>query len=428
MGIRNLTAACLASAVFAVSRLAFAAMVSVDVSEWAVIKSGVTTDGWTVEGLDSYADGSTRFNEKRDFALSPDFATVITQVTMRVKSSTLEATRFLTITPTDSASATVHRADPTAKDRLTEETFHWTPSEDVHGFRLRIEGSGSTGWGIAALTIHTGDIATPGGLRDDPLYRDAFQASWDEVKDAKRYQVRYAQVVTTPPRYETLAEWDFSALTNTYGSTRGLDQLQKVFPGLLGDLSGTNVCMQAYESGHLQIGKSEDLGLLALPHPPEGDDLTGVLRAWKYPDDAKTTMPIFAVRGGETNDLATIEITKERAEYRFRLPDGFAADCILLSSTTNGLALKNKNGRVRVENFAIVSGYTPLSVVTNEFATVWSLKAGRVIRDLAPGDWVWSVRALDAKGVDSPWSAFRAVTLDASSPLRPPPGLGIFLR
>ena len=420
--------ACLAGVAFAVPQLVLAATVSVDVSEWAAVGSGVTADGWSVEGLDSYADGSVRFNAKADFALSPNFATVITQVTMRVKSSSPEATRFLEITPSDSAHATVHRAAPTEKDHLTEENFCWDPSEGVHGFRLQIEGAGTAGWGISALAIHTVDVATPTGLRDNPLYRDAFQASWDGVKDAKLYQVRCAQVVTTPPRYETLAEWCFSALTNTSGSTCGLEKLQGEFPGLLGDLSGTNVCMQAYESGHLQIGKGESLGMLALPCQLAGDDLTGILCAWKYPDDAKTTMPLFAVSDGQTNDLATIELTKDRAEYRFRLPDGFAADCILLSSATNGLALKNKNGRVRVASFAIVSGYTPISVVTNDFVAVGTPKAERIIKNLVPGDWVWSVRAFDAKGNDSPWSAFRTVTLDATSPSRPPSGLGVFLR
>ena len=169
------------------------------------------------------------------------------------------------------------------------------------------------------------------------------------------------------------------------------------------------------------------MGCLVLPMPPIAEEvgaMRGVLCAWKYPKTGKPTMPLYYVADGETNDLATVELTNERAEYRFPIPAGFAAESILLSSATNGIALSDQNGRVRVESFAIVSG----PAVAGNFKTVGSSGTKKLVRGLSPGGWAWSVRAFDAKGIDSPWSSFRFVTLDASKPSRVPPGFLLFIR
>ena len=408
-------------AIFASPRLACAEAVDVDVSEWVAASTGETPGGWTVCGIDSYADdGSARFSSNDDFAQSPVFAATITQVTMRVKSSSLTVTRILTISPVDSeGAASGYEVTPTEGAHFADETFVWSPSEGVHAFRLQNDGVGSAaGWGVAALTVYTDRIGAPTGLRDDAPYRDAFLASWDGVPDTGKYQLRCA-------RYETVAAWDFSVLTNTSGSTVDLPKLK--IPESLGVLSGTNVCLQGHEGGYIQIGKGERLGCLVLPMPPVAGDagaMTGVLRAWKYPKNGKSTMPLYYVADGKTSDLATVELTNERAEYRFSIPAGFAAESILLSSATNGIALSDQNGRVRVEGFAIVSG----PAVTGDFKTVGSSGTEKLVHGLSPGSWVWSVRAFDAKGVDSPWSAFRSVTLDASRPPLVPPGTLLFLR
>ena len=404
-------------------------VMSFDVLEWAAVSTGVTSEGWEVCGLDRYADnGQVRFNTQDDHAVSPEFKDVVTQVVMRVKSSNASMTRYLTLTPIDPSSS-ARPQTAAASTSLTNQTFVWALSEGVRRFRLQNDtGQGNAGWGVSGLTVYTARIDPPGGLRDDPLYCDAFLAGWDAVPKAVRYEVEYVSVTRTPPQYETVASWDFSTLTNTYGSTRDLCQLQEKFPDLLGNLSGSNVCMQAYESGYIQIGKGDYLGLLALPCQASGDGLTGILCAWKYPDDAKTTLPICFVWNGVTNDLATLEITKEKTEYRFPLPDDLATDCILLSSTTNGLSHKNKNGRVRVERFAVVSGYVPGSATTNEFTSAGTRATEKLVKGLVSGEWMWAVRSFDAGGRDSPWSPFRTVILDPTHPPRPRPGLMLQVR
>lgn len=404
-------------------------VITVDVAAWAEVGTG-ETNGWTVGGIGSYADGGAKFSRESDFALSPRFEDSVTQIVMSVKSSGLDVVKKLMITPADPEGIAGYEASPT-DSKYVSQVFSWSSSDGVRQFCLK-ESSGASGnWGVASLTVYTDRLGPPTGLREEALYRDAFVAGWTAAPKAVRHEVRFASVTRIPPRFETVAAWDFSSLTNTYGSTRTLDQLKTANSGRLDDLSGENVCMQKYESGHIQIGAGEKLGCLVLPLPEISQTaglLTGVLFAWKYPATGKPTMPLYLVAGGVTNDLATVELTNERAEYRFPIPEGIGAESVILSSATNGIALTDQNGRVRVESFAIVSGYVPGSVTTNGFSSIAAKTTGRMLKDLAPGEWVWSVRSFDAAGRDSPWSPFRAVVLDADRPRRPRLGFGLLIR
>ena len=414
--------------------LVFGEVIEVDVGEWADVSNGVTSAGWTVSGIERYADGGAKFTRASDSAVSPPYADIVTQIVMSVKSSSPTVVKKLMITPMKPEDATAHEAIPTASsEKYTVETFSWSVLEGVRQFRLQ-EGSGSSGtWGVNSLAVYTDRIEPPTGLREDALYRDAFAAAWNPAPKAVRYQIQYASVTRVPPSYQTIVVWDFSSLTNTYGGNpRTFDQLKKDNPGRMDDLSGTNVCMEAYESGHIQIGQREKLGALVFPMPsvPEGSGpLTGILRAWKHSEDSKCpTMPIYWTAGGATNDLAALELTVEKTEYRFPLPENVAIESVILSSTTNLMTQKESHGRVRVESFAIVSGYVPGSVTTNGFRFVRTRATEKVVKDLEPGEWIWSVQSFDGEGRDSPWSSLRTVILDPESPCYPRPGFSVSIR
>ena len=413
--------------------LVFGEVIEVDVGAWAGMGTG-TTNGWEVGGISrTAADGLTRVKEIADYARSPEFNFNVTQLVVRVLCSSAATKRFLTITPTISEpEAQKHVAERSAK--LIEQVFAWNPAEGVRQFRLQNDtGEGSTSWGIASLAVYTDRIEPPTGLREDALYRDAFAAAWNPASRSVRYDIRYASVTRIPPSYETIAEWSFLSLTNAHGGNpRTFDQLKKDYPGKLDDLTGMNVCMEKYTGGHIQIGQSEKLGSLGFPMPPVPEGLrplAAILRAWKHPDDSKCpTMPIYWAAGGVTNDLATVELTVDKKEYRFPIPKDVAIESVILSSTTNLMTQKESHGRVRVESFAIVSGYDPGLVTTNEFGTIGMRATAKVVPDLAPGEWLWAVRSFDAEGRDSPWSAFRSVTLEASEPPLVPPGMLLLLR
>ena len=421
----------LLTAFLVVPVVAFGEVIKVDVAAWRRTETGMADGGWQVSGIKAYADGGARFSSASDYALSPQYDDIVTQIVMSVKSSSTNVLKVLTITPTIPEGAASHKA-VASKSEYTSQTFSWPESEGVRQFRLQ-ESPGEFGnWGIVSLEVCTCRIESPAASREGALFRDAFTALWVAPARAVRYQVRYASVTRVPAQFETVAAWDFSTVTNTSGNTRYLGWLKNVNPGKLDGLSGENVCMQGHESGHVQIGTKNRLGALLLPGPAvpeEADALTGMLCAWKHPEDTnKPTMPIRWVRDGETNDLATVGLTGEKAEYRFAMPRGLAADGIVLSSTTNGIGLNEPHGRVRVGSFAIVSGYVPGTVTTNAFSMVGATATGKPLKGLEPGEWLWSVRAFDAEGRDSPWTPFRTVVLDAQSPCRPHPGFSILIR
>lgn len=410
---------------------AFGEVIEVDVGAWADVGTGMT-NGWEVTGISRTEDGLTRVKEIADCARSPKFDFNVTQLVMKVLCSNAETKRFLTITPTVSEpEAKTYTAERFTK--LTEQTFAWNSSEGVRQFRLQNDtGEGSTSWGISSLTIFTDRIEPPTELREEALYRDAFAAAWDPAPKAVRYQIQYGSVTRMPPSYKTIAEWNFSSLTNTHGGNpRTFDLLKKDNPGKLEDLTGVNVCMEKYTGGHIQIGQKEKLGFLSFPIPsiPEGSGpLTGILRAWKHPDDPRSpTMPIYLAAGGETNDLETLELTLDKMEYRFPIPGNVAIESVILSSTTNLMTQTESHGRVRVESFAIMSDYVPGSVTTNEFKAIGTRATAKVVKDLAPGEWIWSVKSFDAEGRDSPWSPFRTVILDREMPCCPRPGFSILI-
>ena len=73
-------------------------------------------------------------------------------------------------------------------------------------------------------------------------------------------------------------------------------------------------------------------------------------------------------------------------------------------------------------------GYVPGTATTNECAFVGTRTTEKLVKDLAPGEWMWAVRSFDAEGRDSPWSPFRTVVLDPTRPPRLRPGFMLQIR
>ena len=402
--------------------LVFGEVIEVDVRAWADMGTGMT-NGWEVSGVDRYSAGEggyTRLNTKDDYVVSPDFTNVVTQVVMRVKCSNAGTERFLTLTPTisqDGARSQV--AKPT--ESLMNETFAWTLSEDVRGFRLQNDtGKGTVTWAIASLTVFcTPRIVPPTGLREDALYRDAFAAAWDPAPKAVRYQIQYGSVTRIPPSYETVAEWNFSSLTNATGNSKNLEGLKGEFPNVLDGVTGTNLGLQKYDGGHLQIGKDNVAGAMELQLDAAVPSRICLVTNWRHDKDSSSGCSAFCLCGdGSTNEVILLTAGANPATDMFALPDG--------TCTLRVESLKSR--RVEMLSVIVATDYDPGSVTTNEFRTIGTRATAKVVQDLAPGEWLWAARSFDAEGHDSPWSAFRSVTLDASKPPLVPPGALLLLR
>ena len=403
--------------------LVFGEVIEVDVGAWADVGTGMTEDGWEVSGIDRYSEkegGYTRLNTKDDYVLSPDFTNVVTQVVMRVKCSNVGTERFLTLTPTISQDgARCQVAVPS--ESMMDETFTWTLSEDVRGFRLQNDtGKGTVTWAIASLTVFcTPRIVPPTGLREDALYRDAFAAAWDPASKAVRYDVKYASVTRIQPSYETVVEWNFSSVTNTSGNAKDFEELRKEFPNVLDGVTGTNLGLQGKDGGHLQIGKSDVAGAMELQLDATVSSRICLVTNWRHDKDSSSGCSAFCLgEDGSTNEVISLTAGASPATDMFALPDG--------TCTLRVESLKSR--RVEVLSVIVATDYDPGSVTTNEFKILKSRATEKVVKGLAPGEWLWAVRSLDADGRDSPWSPYRTVILDPKSRSYPWPGFGVSIR
>ena len=398
--------------------LVFGEVIEVDVGAWADVGTGMT-NGWEVSGISRTDDGLTRVKEIADYARSPEFDFNVTQLVMKVLCSSAETKRFLTITPTISEpKAQKHTAERSTT--LIEQVFTWNPAEGVRQFRLQNDiGTGSTSWGIASLAVCTDRIDPPTGLREDALYRDAFAAAWDPASRAVRYDVTYASVTRMQPSYETVVEWNFSSLTNTSGNAKDFEALRKEFPNVLNGVTGTNLGLQGNDGGHLQIGKSDVAGAMELQLDAAVPSRICLVTNWRHDKDSSSGCSAFCLgEDGLTNEVISLTAGANPATDMFALPDG--------TSTLRVESLKSR--RVEILSVIVATDYDPGSVTTNEFKILKSRATEKVVKGLAPGEWLWVVRSFDAEGHDSPWSPFRTVILDPKSRSYPCPGFGVSIR
>lgn len=256
-------------------------------------------------------------------------------------------------------------------------------------------------------------------MREDALYRDAFAAAWNPAPKAVRYQVRYASVARKQPSYETVVEWNFSSLTNTSGNAKDFEALRKEFPNVLDGVTGTNLGLQGNDGGHLQIGKSDVAGAMELQLDAAVPSRICLVTNWRHDKDSSSGCSAFCLgEDGSTNEVISLTAGANPATDMFALPDG--------TSTLRVESLKSR--RVEILSVIVATDYDPGSVTTNEFKILKSRATEKVVKGLAPGEWLWAVRSLDADGRDSSWSPYRAVILDPKSRSYPCPGFGVSIR
>ena len=393
-------------------------VIEVDVGAWATVGTG-ETNGWTVVGISSTQDGLTRLKEKDDYALSPEYGSYVTQVVMKVLCSSATTDRYLTISPTiPETGAARYIADRCEK--LTEQVFAWDSDDGVRQFRLQNDmGSGNTSWGIAALTVYTDQIAAPADLRSTSSHCDAFTASWTPDARAVLHEVGVSRVAVTPPRYDVVSEWNFTALTNDTRITRNLSWLQERFPRTLANVDGENLCLQAEDGGHLQIGMSKTAGTLELPLAEAAAVRKCLFTAWRHPSDGASGCAAFCLdENGQTNAEVKITAAADPVTDEFDIPSGSVR--LRVESP--------KSRRIEVESVIVATNYIAGFVSTNFWETYQSPRAERIVKGLSPGEWVWAVRSFDAEGCESPWSPFCTVILDPLSPRYPLQGFLIQIR
>lgn len=223
-------------------------------------------------------------------------------------------------------------------------------------------------------------------------------------------------MVTTETPDERERIWDFSSLTNTGGNTI---TFTPPLPGSLAGVTGENLCLSARAGGHIQVGKSGVGGKLVLPLGKKDGGVSCSFTAWRHASDNDGDAPVsYVTSSGETRGMDAVRVTGEPSLFQMALPNE-AVSLVLSSYGTR---------RMCVSEAKAEADFIHVDVTTNHVKSVRTRQTETLVKDLTPGDWAWSVRAFDEKGMDSPWSQSRAVTLDASKPPRPLPGFAVLIK
>ena len=132
--------------------------------------NGVSSDGWTVTSVDNYSDNTIpksplRLYYKSSEVVSPRFEAGILQVKLRLCSSSATGKRRLVATPLrngEPIDALRHVFELSQKEYgINVQTADWAAEARVRAFRLHLEGSGTTGWGILEMSVVTADRVPP---------------------------------------------------------------------------------------------------------------------------------------------------------------------------------------------------------------------------------------------------------------------------
>lgn len=393
-------------------------VLQVDVDEWGKIGSGVTSDGWTVAGIESYSEGGVYFNAGSDVVTSPVFPGLVTQVIASVRSSSATMTRSLSLIPQEAQPwAQTNVATTTSGNEYRSQWFSWTAGEGVRQFSFRMVGPGSGNWGLNGLSVYLDRVERPVSLWVGKRYSDAFEVRWDAEPRAVRFEIAAGRVDEVLPAFTSLKEWNFSVLTNVSGNTKSFLELDP--PEELQDVGGKMLNLQAKSGGHLQVGMDNVAGLMALPLP-EGLRRTALMTLFRHENDKADGISsnLVVSASGVTNALPNVWLTVRPTEFRLDIPDD-AANLQLCSL---------KARRVRVVDVRIVSDYVPGSVTTNWVVNRTVRARESVVKGLSHGRWLWRVRAFDAHGWNSSWSSFNEVMLGSDLPSYADRGFGLLLR
>ena len=368
----------------------------------AVANNNVTTNaaGWTLNKIGKYSDPVLQFNAGEDWILSPDFGVPILRLEFSVRCSASAARRL--VIADESTDDEVRRFALCAVGNKDEvQLFEFTPQESLTQFRLKINtDDGNTGnWGVGRIVVVTADPAfAPSGLAVVKTNANYFVLGWvnganivSNRVDVYRVERGAGETVLLETGFD-----DFDAIGKG-NPVPSADKLSEIDPAL----SGVNIYAQTNTSGICQIGTGKALGSLRYDGISDYSNVVLRLRAKRYPGDNAETMIVSVDPFGATNQVETITLGDDYADYE-----------IDLSSITNpgsalliGYYTTKSNRRVLLDGMSIVK----LSADRETFVGMRavSASAGQVNFRL-PSDMLtpkeeyrFSVRAINCDGIMS---------------------------
>ena len=305
------------------------------------------TNGWRLSGnMDAYSDSSLRFNEWGDSILSPDFGAPIIGIEATVRCSAVSPTRWLTVFADDDSGKRPFAACETAGSLKPQSLVFAGGFASCVRLTLDAAGSGSTGWGIGALSIVTADpVVAPTNLRVPRNDCDWCVLAWENGGNTVSNRVDAFVVERNGEGETVLLSTEFGGFVaggNPKDMTSGLADIAPA-------LSGVRVYAAANTNGICQLGTGRELGILRYGGCADYSGVSLRLKVKRHAGDGAATMVAYEV-DGTTNVVETLSLPDDDYEERVvdlsRVPAGAA---ILLGYYTT-----KSNRRVLIDSLSFV--------------------------------------------------------------------------
>ena len=143
----------------------------VAVAELGRIGTGTSADGWELTDVSNYSESykyALKINKTSCRVVSPEYATAVVGVTLKTISSSQADRRLALIPIAEGVALTdpMFRCAYSPKNySATVQTVAWPAELKARRFEIRLDGGGSTGWGIQELSVITSDPPPRRGFR-----------------------------------------------------------------------------------------------------------------------------------------------------------------------------------------------------------------------------------------------------------------------
>lgn len=386
----------------------------------AADKSGVVSvNDWTLSGLDAYDANCLKFDTIDDFLVSTNHSRAIVGLVLLLRCSSTAPTRQLAVIDAETSVELARPANCLAVNKLETQVIRFDEERGVKRFTLKLVGGGNTGvWGIGAMSVITADpVFAPTGLAVVRTNANYCVLAWEN--GANTVSNRVDTLLVERGAGETpLIETGFDTFS-AIDKKNPVDSADKV-PQIDSALSGVNIYAPTNTSGICQIGKGDELGFIRYDGISDYSNVVLRLRAKRYLGDNAETTIVSVDPAGMTNEVETIVLVADYADYE-----------INLSSITNeGSALllgyyKTKSHRrVLLDSMSIVrlSADRETQIDSRFISAAPGQTRFRLPFDLAPkAEYRFSVRAVNGDGIMSD-----AATVEARADR--PQGAAYYLR
>lgn len=390
----------------------------------ATFDETLTNETYWVYGGTHFAsshDNEMYINNSQAFIQSPTFDFAVTSISVTAKKSSAETSRDLKLIPLTIDGEALESIDITPSSVAYASTDITLPAEkQIQKFKITTTSGAGNIYLKSAIICGVPILDIPQDLQSSEVYRDRFTASWTPDTAATSHKIEVTKTVESPFTAQYAAKYDLSALENDSGSSKNItDKIGT----LLDAFEGHSIYIPARTNGIIQIGSTENVGVLALPPQDSYKNLKLVIRA-KYCDNdpAHEKMPVCYISGDDTNTITEVEF-KNAFEIKvvdfkeFDVPDN--ARIALTSPDHN-----DKRFHIDLLGFATE---TKDAESSTEVIISTTVKSPRFIaKALEPNtEYSWSVTSYGEDGATSKRTQWQRIT---TNNLRAPDGFYIKIR